>query len=100
MSATVAVIAARKRGEIFERLRLHGAVSPATARTLAGLELRDNATFRMQLREGTVIPIGAGRYFLDQEVVARRERHRRLLLSGLMWLLALVLVAYLLVTRL
>lgn len=41
-----------------------------------------------------------GRYYLDEEVEARRERHRSLLVGGLMWLLVLALLAYLLISEL
>ncbi len=100
VAASVAAIAARKRQDLFERFRQRGAVSESTALTLDELELGKNPVFRMQLREGTVIPTAAGRYYLDQEVVARREYHRRILVTGLVGILILALLIFWIVARL
>ena len=87
VGAVVAVIAAKKREEIFQRFRKHGAVSPSTGLPLEELGLGKNPMFRMQALKGAVVKAGDDRYYLDEETVARQQRFRRVLVGALLAIL-------------
>ena len=92
MAATVAVIAARKREEIFTQFRESGAVSPSTALPLEELGLGNNPMLHMQTLKGSVVRTGRDRFYLDVQVVERQRRLRRRLVS---FLLAILVVTVL-----
>ncbi len=92
-AATVAVIAAKKREEIFLRFRERAAVSAATALTPEELGLPQRGMFRMQVRKGAVVEVDGGKYYMDEEVVARQQQQRQWIILGLMGVLAIALLA-------
>jgi len=97
VAAAVAVIAAKKREELFRRFRDHGAVSPSTARGLDELDLSPRPMFHLQVGKGAIIEVGGGRYYLDELVVARQTRWRRRVL--LVLAVAVVLLVWALTAR-
>ena len=96
MAATVAVIAAKKREEIFDRFRELGAVSGATAVSQEKLALGKNPMFRIQALKGAVVKTGDDKFYLDEETLARQQRFRRALVGSLLVvLIGIVLVLWL-----
>ena len=92
VAATVAVIAAKKRAEIFRRFRERGALSAASALSLEELGLPQGGMFRMQVRRGAVAEVDGGKYYMDEEVVARQQQLRQWMILALMGILAVVLL--------
>ena len=96
-AATVAVIAAKKREKIFQRLRECGAFSTATAVTSEELGLPRRGMFRMQVRKGAVVEVDDGKFYIDEEAVERQQQRRRWVLLALAGLVVVgLLVAWLL----
>jgi hypothetical protein len=94
MSASVvpAIVAARMR-RYRNAFRAAGAITPATAIRLADTGLRESLIFQRLVREGILVPVGNGRYYLDEvrEAAVQRMRHRILAIVLLIVLVGLAI---------
>ena len=89
-------IIARKQRQLIAAFRSHGAISPATARTLEELGLGHGMLVRIQEHRHVLVDAGQGRFYLDEVGEAAVSRTRRLLLGALV----LVAVGVVLLTQL
>ena len=87
-SAVPAIIAIRMR-RYKNAFRAAGATSPATAIRLVETGLRENFVFHKLVREGILVAVGNGRFYLDE---ARDEALMRIKRNILIVLLFIILV--------
>lgn len=64
MGAAAVIMARRRR--FLRAFYGAGALSPGTARSLAEVGQWDSRFFQQMVRQGIFVPVGDGRYYLDQ----------------------------------
>lgn len=93
MSGTVvpAIIAIRMR-RYKQAFRTAGATSPAAAIRPADCGLRETLVFHKLVREGILVQVGNGRYYLDETRDAAVMRIRQKLILALLCIIILILL--------
>ena len=76
ISPMPAVIAVQIR-KIISRFEQHGAVSPGQARSLEELGLSDRLIFRRLVRNGVIVEVLPGRYYMNLEKLDEFNAMRR-----------------------
>ena len=87
MSAAVVIL---KQNQLMRRFAEAGATTPATAKVPEDIRCRQNWIFRRMVARGVFVPVGNGRFYMDEDAAAEFKRRRR---ARLLWMLALVAVA-------
>lgn len=93
MSATVvpAIIAIKAR-RYKEAFRNAGATTPLSAQRLADLGLRENLILHKLVRNGVLVAIPGGRYYLDEVRDAETTRVRQKLVLGLLVVVVILII--------
>jgi anti-sigma factor RsiW len=93
MGEAAAAAIAMKIRRIVDAFRRAGATSPAAARSLAELDLRESWIANRLIKRGVLLQGEPGRYYLDEKgwQAFRRARRRRLIIAATI-ILALALV--------
>ena len=89
MSGATVIIHRQRR--MVRRFREAGATTPALARPLDQLGIRESWVFRHMARRGVFRVVDANRWHLDEEAYARFER-RRLWIAGVFLVVCVVVV--------
>lgn len=99
-AAAAAAITGRQR-RIMNAFRGAGALSPATARSLAELDIDESWVFDRLVARAVLRQSEPGRYYLDEEGWQRfhRARHRRALIAAAAVLLLMLGVLFVVLRR-
>lgn len=87
MSAAVIIL---KQNQLMRRFAAAEATAPTTAKVPEDIGCRQSWIFRRMVSRGVFVPVGDGRFYMDEDAAAEFKRRRR---ARLLWMLALVAVA-------
>src|SRR3954469_454678 len=91
-SALPAIIAIKMR-RYKEAFRAAGAVSPGRAMRPADAGLRQSLIFQKLVREKILVPVGDGRYYLDETRDEAVMRNKRRILTVVLFIILVLLIS-------